>query len=82
MFAVDRNRSFSTMGAPWNSPTTNRLDVVHGQWVWQGGLAYYVETYGVGLPEEFVEHMKASAWVVSPVPDKIRFALAREIRGG
>ena len=66
-------------GASRKVPQSYKTD---GVWVWQGGLAYYVETYGVGLPEEFVEHMKASAWVVSPVPDKIRFALAREIRGG
>ena len=38
-----------------------------GVWVWPESLAYYVETYNVELPYEFLEHVKRMAFIP---PDK------------
>jgi len=35
-----------------------------GEWVWPVSLAYYVSTYHVDLPDEFVEVMARNAWRV------------------
>ena len=34
-----------------------------GTWVWPSDLAYYVERYGVGVPDELLQHMARSDWV-------------------
>jgi hypothetical protein len=34
-------------------------DVTDGRWVWPEGLAHYVETHGVRLPDEFVADIRA-----------------------
>jgi hypothetical protein len=33
-----------------------------GEWMWPADLAYYVETYHVRLPAEFLEHAAAHGW--------------------
>ena len=33
-----------------------------GKWVWPRDLAYYVDTYHIVLPSEFVEHMRRGSW--------------------
>ncbi|MGQ5261672.1 hypothetical protein ACTWLT_13005 [Micromonospora sp. ZYX-F-536] len=33
-----------------------------GEWFWPSDLPYYVETYRVGVPEEFLRHAEASGW--------------------
>ena len=33
-----------------------------GEWAWTTDLPYYVETYNVAPPDEFVEHMQANNW--------------------
>jgi hypothetical protein len=39
------------------------LDVrTDGTWVWPGDLPYYVERYGVALPEELHRHMANQEW--------------------
>ena len=37
-----------------------------GVWEWRADLAYYVETYHVRLPDEFVKHVEANRWTVPP----------------
>lgn len=32
------------------------------EWSWPNDLPYYVETYRVGLPEEFLRHAEALGW--------------------
>jgi len=27
-----------------------------GHWTWRNDLAYYVENYRIGLPDEFIQH--------------------------
>jgi hypothetical protein len=33
-----------------------------GRWVWPRDLAYYVGSYHLALPSEFVEHMRIGSW--------------------
>ena len=35
-----------------------------GTWVWPNDLAYYLRTYHVVLPEEFLDHMATCDWTV------------------
>jgi hypothetical protein len=35
-----------------------------GVWEWRGDLAYYVKTYHLQLPDEFIEHMRQNDWKV------------------
>ena len=37
--------------------------ITDGAWVWPGTLAYYIENYHVGLPDEFINHMKKGKWL-------------------
>ncbi|QND17824.1 hypothetical protein HB775_29365 (plasmid) [Rhizobium leguminosarum bv. trifolii] len=36
-----------------------------GVFLWPSDLAYYIEKYSVGIPQEFLEHMEQNVWVVS-----------------
>ncbi|AUW46865.1 hypothetical protein [Rhizobium leguminosarum] len=36
-----------------------------GVFLWPSDLAYYIEKYSVGIPQEFLEHMEQNAWVIS-----------------
>jgi hypothetical protein len=40
-----------------------------GVWLWPRELAYYVGTYRVELPEEFVAHMRQAGWAISALGD-------------
>lgn len=33
-----------------------------GEWMWPADLAYYVETYHVRLPQDFIEHIASQGW--------------------
>ena len=33
-----------------------------GEWLWPGDLAYYVRTYALKLPDDFVETMHKNMW--------------------
>jgi len=37
-----------------------------GKSIWPSSLAYYVETYDVGLPKEFMTDMAKNEWLVPP----------------
>lgn len=40
------------------------LDVrTDGVWMWPSAYAYNVEKYGVGIPQEFLEHMSRQGWI-------------------
>lgn len=41
-----------------------------GEWAWPTDLPYYVETYNVALPDEFVEHMQANHWQPPSLTDE------------
>jgi hypothetical protein len=46
-----------------------------GVWVWTGDVAYYVERYGVSVPQEFLDHMASQSWVAKPLgPEALREA--------
>jgi hypothetical protein len=49
-----------------------------GTWCWPYVLAYYVEKYGVRLPQEFVEFMVANSWRPPSVSKEQRSAILRE----
>ena len=42
-------------------------DLTDGTWVWPEGLAHYVEVHRVGLPAEFLKHVRSSPLRVEPV---------------
>ena len=47
-----------------------------GVWVWTGDVAYYVETYGISVPQEFLDHMVSQNWVAKPLePEALTEAL-------
>ena len=35
-----------------------------GSWIWPTDLSYYVGTYNVDLPDEFIDHMQRQNWHV------------------
>ena len=41
-------------------------DFTDGEWMWPEGLAHYVESHSVILPEEFVNTMQSNDWQVPP----------------
>jgi hypothetical protein len=42
-------------------------DLTDGTWVWPEGLAHYITTHDVILPDEFVEHARRHAWQIPEV---------------
>jgi hypothetical protein len=38
-----------------------------GIWLWPASFAYYVEMYGVAVPQEFLTHMEAQGWSPRPL---------------
>jgi hypothetical protein len=53
--------------------------LVDGIWLWPGHFAYYVETYGIAVPQEFLEHMASQSWVAKPVSADALDAFARSL---
>jgi hypothetical protein len=50
-----------------------------GTWIWPSDLAYYVRTYHVVLPDEFLEHMAARDWVVPEIGDAELDAICEQL---
>jgi hypothetical protein len=46
-----------------------------GVWVWPAPAAYYVDTYHVTLPDDFVGHMRRNQWIAPLVPESQLIAL-------
>jgi hypothetical protein len=42
-----------------------------GAWVWSGALPYYVATYHLRLPAEFLEHAARQQWRIDPAAIKL-----------
>jgi hypothetical protein len=49
-------------------------DLTDGVWVWPEGLAHYVATHGVRLPDEFVAHARRHAFRAPGLPASPRLA--------
>ncbi len=45
--------------------------VTDGTYYWRADTADYVEHYHVGLPEEFIEHMRRLDWQAPPLSEEI-----------
>jgi len=65
------------------APLNVRTD---GAWVWPGDLQFYVERYGVALPEEFLQHMAVHEWCARELTqDELLVAeesMFSELKGG
>ena len=74
-----------TMGdnlTDWFDPPRKANPVINGQveggatplgdgvWFWYAGLIYFVETYNVRLPEEFIQHAAVQGWRVKHPLDR------------
>ena len=46
-----------------------------GKWSWTADVSYYLERYGLSLPEDFVTHMKSNDWKVPKVIDLLGLEL-------
>ncbi|MEV4754979.1 hypothetical protein AB0J86_07685 [Micromonospora sp. NPDC049559] len=47
-----------------------------GEWIWPGSLAYYVSTYHVNLPGEFIDHVASHGGKVASVGTEALDAIA------
>jgi len=48
-------------------------DYTDGTWLWPGDLSYYVKNYGLKIPEEFLQTMRANNWKVPITLDDLDF---------
>lgn len=56
-----------------------------GFWVWSSDLVYYLRTYHVVLPDEFLTHMASRDWVTPEIDDAEMDAICKRLqqqRGG
>ncbi len=53
-------------GTPAVAPEADKTD---GVWLWPGHYAYYVEKYGVDIPQDFLDHMSRQGWVAPELPE-------------
>ena len=42
-----------------------------GRWMWPADLAYYVESYGVSVPAEFLEDLDDASWTISVTDEEV-----------
>jgi hypothetical protein len=52
-----------------------------GEWCWPDSLAYYVDTYRVDLPDEFVTKMRNSSWQCPEVTRESLQEVCRQAMG-
>jgi hypothetical protein len=50
-----------------------------GVWLWRADLPYYVGTYHVELPDEFVTHMRQNGWAVPSLSEAEEARLGRQL---
>lgn len=50
---------------PSSAPVGTASSLTDHTHVWPSVLAYYVRTYGIALPDEFIEHARSSGWSVA-----------------
>ncbi|MFF8268945.1 hypothetical protein ACF059_16330 [Streptomyces sp. NPDC016562] len=51
-----------------------------GEWVWRGDLGFYVATYHVSLPDEFLQQVRARRYVMPQASRDDRLAVYEEVR--
>ncbi|EFL15239.1 hypothetical protein [Streptomyces sp. C] len=51
-----------------------------GEWVWRGDLWYYVLTYHLALPAEFLQQVRARQYLTSDVSSEQRVAVYEQMR--
>ncbi|WP_282205350.1 hypothetical protein [Kitasatospora fiedleri] len=54
-------------------------NLTDGSWMWPSELAYYVETYHVELPADFLDHMASHGWITPEVGDEVLERLDEEL---
>jgi hypothetical protein len=62
----------------WFDPSTSagkKEYFTDGIWLWPGSFAYYVETYGVAVPQEFLSHMETQGWSPRPLSAEERLRM-------
>ena len=59
-------------------PMTSRTD---GTWLWNSGLRYYVDRYGIAPEPEFLRHMAACEYVAVPADEQGRKKALAVLRG-
>jgi hypothetical protein len=64
VYEVYRGYSHCRFRCGIESRLMGSCDLTDGSWVWPQGLAHYVETHAVALPDEFVTHCAENDWVV------------------
>jgi hypothetical protein len=50
-----------------------------GVWLWRADLPYYVATYHVELPDEFVAHMRRNGWAILALSEAEKTRLGRQL---
>jgi hypothetical protein len=50
-----------------------------GVWLWRADLPYYVATYHVELPGEFVVHMRRNGWAIPVLGEAEEYRLGRQL---
>ena len=53
-----------------------------GEWVWPSCLVYYVKTYHVAIPVEFLEHMAARNWKIGALDEDLLENIGEQLMGG
>ncbi|WP_030302810.1 hypothetical protein [Streptomyces katrae] len=51
-----------------------------GEWVWRGDLWFYVATYHLSLPDEFLQQVRSHRYVMPEVSREDRLAVYEEVR--
>lgn len=51
-----------------------------GVWLWPGHYAYYVEKYGVDVPQEFLGHMSRQGWIAPELTEAQMREVVEQIR--
>jgi hypothetical protein len=72
-FADWMGYSFCRFGCGVDGRPMGSSDRTDGEWVWPAGLAHYVASHGVFLPEEFVNTMRWNEWRVPALDRPPRF---------
>lgn len=52
-----------------------------GTWIWREDLRYYLATYHVALPDDFVKHIRALDYTAPAVPESRLVDIARHDLG-
>ena len=64
VYEMYRGYSYCRFRCGIESSLMGASDVTDGTWVWPRGLAHYIETHAVILPDEFIAHCKGNNWAM------------------